>query len=432
MISVKKFFVRIGHLLIVLGTLTLIVLYRLLEHLVPHEYELTNADQLLILLVAVLVAGAMHHQRISLEELVKDLTPRFEGLIRDIKSSGITKVRDFPDLSHYLVERFLTVKKGVKIIDSRPAKSGQWSGDYIKARDKLLSKGKGQERIVLIDSRDDLKKVVALMNKHAKEPLAVKYLTRADQRTVFSLLIIDENQVHFGQGFLGDPDGKTKDVELRSRQVVVTFISYFDQLWGKAHDLKTLEDGIKTAEVARLEREFEESEQPKLAVSVYGRQSYKMLCELTRTARTIEVISFPKLMLESEDRFRYYDTLRELIIEGARHRRIIWNGDQVKFVQEWFDKYPMLCTADGLEIRFCRPQPNEPLFYFDLLDQHTVVFAQDLIGDQFVQTRDPEFARMMATYFDHKWALAANYIIKTRDAEPNMGLLNSLATEFTE
>jgi hypothetical protein len=271
----------------------------------------------------------MHHQRMALDELAKeDLLPRIEELVRDIPSRGIN-VRDNEQLNHYLSRRFGSVKKKIRVIDSRPGRSMHYLTDYLDARDNLLSRGKSQERIVLINDSNDLKAVIELMNKHATKPLLVKYFTRSSPKTtLLSLIILDDVQVHFGQGFLGDPEGSTYDVELRSTQAAKVFSEYFQILWGQARELKTLEK-INTAEITRIEKVLEDLDQPKLAVSTYGRQSYEGLLHLTQGARRIEIISFPKLLLESKDRRDYYKTLTSSILEGATHRRIIWNLDQI-------------------------------------------------------------------------------------------------------
>jgi hypothetical protein len=433
--STKRLIAKFGHWLTLLGTVAFLGLYHLLVHLIPHleegAYKLSFADHILILFVGLLVSGAMHHQKASLEELVtEDLMPRIEALGRDI---GIIKVRDSKDLSRYLVERFRTVKREIKIIDPCPARGGQWSSAYIEARDSLLTKGKHQERIVLINDRNDLKAVIALMDKHVTKPLLVKYFTGSDLKTLFSLLIIDDEQVHLGQGFLGDPgDGPTLDVELQSGEAAKAFTVYFNILWGQAHELKTLKEINKT-EIAKIERELEDLDQPKLAVSTYVHQSYEKLLVLTQSSKRIEIISFPALALDSKERSKYFKTLRSSVISGAKHRRIIWNGDQVKFIQGWLtENGSELCNSEELEIRFWRREINEPLFYFDLLDRQTVLFAQNLLGDHFTQTRDPGFTEMIARYFDYVWELARKDVIKGLGKPPDFKLLEQLVAELKE
>ena len=51
--------------------------------------------------------------------------------------------------------------------------------------------------------------------------------------------------------------------------------------------------------------------------------------------------------MDSKERSQYYETLSAAILKGAKHRRIIWNRDQVRFIQKWLDGDRNLKVAEG-------------------------------------------------------------------------------------
>src|SRR5262249_59611728 len=94
---------------------------------------------------------------------------------------------------------------------------------------------------------------------------------------------------------------------------------------------------------------------------------------LGRARQLIQIISYEELSGADRSRMRFYDMWRRAAQE-IPHQRIICNLDHVNWLRQYLSFWN---TCDAFQLYGHVPTPNRALTAFGLIDNHTVVFAQN-------------------------------------------------------
>lgn len=398
----------------VLGTLTFQEYWTRVERFSKIEMEIENLPNELEQVLTEEIKSVL--KRIGTVEILPNQEVTYGRLAESVRTAQI---------------RF-DIISGEKLLHDAPAiKAG-----YRRAQEQALERDLTY-RIIMVDSTvESLTWVKERMEAWKDFKFYVGWLEEIPSDIV-KCVLIDENEVHFGQGFLGDPDANTSNVIIQSPQVGRVFSEYFERLWNAEATIK-LKDrkGIHTERIAEIEQRLVTQARVKKFPSVVAYLdrdgSYKhMLGALESAEHSIDIVSFVNLHSADLKRSKYYAALREAIErKHLSHQRIIWNKDHVLWLEQMlddgWDNFPEF-TVKFLQIS---KLSGTPLSTFDLIDQHIVIFGQGWITEGHVAIENPDVGHYFRSYFASLWNNAE--WIKFRGEPGNRARLRELAKELPD
>ena len=462
-----RFLSRFGEWLLFFSPALVFGLVWLITQIAPDLLNLSPAEQFFVVLIGVTAAGIVNLQKLGarrrLDESVErierhiagragELTQAFGALQRasvdalgELKQELVdvslnVKVRNHQELDKYLQERIARTTVA-RIVDGDPSVRDLKLPKYYEQRDRLVKAGELEHwRLVRVEDEADLAAVEELMQAHATDPgLLVACLDDRpdDVPPLVSMLILDKEEVHFGEGFLGpNPTLHIDDVGIVQPDVAANFTRYFERQWNKAtvvkdshgiqqNGLQVVRDRLAGRHPIRLHQEDVSAD-------------FGALVLLTARMSQIDIVSHPDLTFDRKARRAYYTSLGKAIIEKAvHHRRVVWNEGHLTFVEHWLKEEPQLEDCAGLEIRFLHAKPTEPFFHFDLLtderDLKTIVLylaADD--AESWIEVHDQKLANLMERDFEHLWRRAKYDVLKERTGSFQWELLAELKQRLSD
>lgn len=455
------FLSRFGEWLLLLSPAVVFGLVWIATQVAPDLLNLSREGEFFVILIGVTAAGIVNLQKLGAKRRLAEAVAQVErrladhsgdlakalgalqresaGALGELKQELVdvslnVKVRNHQALDKYLQER-ITRTAVARIVDGDPSVRDLKLPRYYEQRDRLVKQGDLEHwRLVRIEDEADLASVEELMQAHATDSgLLVACLDDRpdDVPPLVSMLILDKEEVHFGEGFLGpNPTLHIDDVGIVQPEVAANFTRYFERQWHKAtllkdnhgihqRGLQVVRDRLAGRHPIRLHQEDVTAD-------------FSALVSLTGRMSKIDIVSHPDLTFDRKARRTYYSSLGKAIVGGSvHHRRIVWNEGHLAFLEHWLKDEPQLVACPGLEIRFLHAKPTEAFFHFDLLaderDLKTIVLylaADD--AESWIEVHDQKLANLMERDFEHLWRRAKYDVLKERVSSFDWDLLGEL------
>lgn len=188
-----------------------------------------------------------------------------EIFMKQGSSLWVTKTRK--ETMQLLIEKIGVARRTVDAValgyrSQADVKDDAYDQQYYQALDEALRRGVQVRRISWIRERGDLERLKAQMVQHKDEPLLLGlYETLPRYIPFISCLIVDGEEVHFGNRYLGYPISGSYNVACRQPDVVDGFKGYFEALWRDSTIVKE-EKGIREKTLHELEARLSATDQP--------------------------------------------------------------------------------------------------------------------------------------------------------------------------